>query len=1031
VTFNEEFFDASVRHQIDLLRFGSGVARQVNALLDETRADMRAQVERRLGKVTGITGASLRRLRELERAIDQTRSGAWNDVTESWTRTATDIALDEPLFVGGLLTETLPVELDLVQPSAGTLRALVTTRPFQGKPLKEWAQSAQRADLTRIHQQIRIGMVQGESARDIAARVFGARGAMSITRHQAEAVTRTVINGVSNAAQQEFLRANADLFDVEQYVATLDSRTTILCAGLDGKQFPVGKGPVPPQHVNCLPGYALVSSRGRISAVSKRWHEGYLCIITTASGRVLSCTPNHPVLTDRGWVPAGLVDERCRVVCDLGSERPARAENESEQAPARIEQVARAYSELPGVVFRRAPVSAEDFHGDGSEGEVEIVATDRGLRDEPDATSFDELLEGALQVGHIRPQSLSGPGALHQELFRSGPRGCAVRRLQHPTPLIFGGVSPSPVHLLAHRSPVTGSLPPETTGFSDVSADAVALQKQMNGGCAAPLGEGQLFDRGSITIPTDNSAFIGENVTPERRFATLPRSVLADHAAASEQRVHAADSALLLFAKLLDRSPGEVAFDDVVSVRKESFRGHVYNLETSSGHYVAHGIVVHNCRSIRVAAINGEVIGERPFKARTQQQMLREYSARHGLGKVTSRDDLPRGHKSAFDAFSRRRMRELTGQVPARTTYQEWLKRQPADIQDDILGPARGQLFREGGLTLDRFVGREGDELTLEELRRRNREAWERAGLGGSVADRRIEERRRREAEEDDRRRREQAERLRREADEAERRQREERDRREAAARAEQDRQRQAEEGRRRARERADAQLAGMASQVEFTGPAEWRAPVAAALDRAGAGRMSEIGLPPMTSLRVIAETDKPGAWGYYRPSTMTVVASAPPEQELLGEAHRRSQGGLSTMGEWSTAYLRSNRVDSVVATAVHEFGHHLHFQIRAEARLLARMGDTSRRAKNLLDAETVIADTYRNIVQNDRPQGATGVPTRDPAGRAPTRYARQDYQEFWSEAFAIYHTNRSWLQSNKPESYAMVETVLEKVGLK
>jgi len=34
-------------------------------------------------------------------------------------------------------------------------------------------------------------------------------------------------------------------------------------------------------------------------------------------------------------------------------------------------------------------------------------------------------------------------------------------------------------------------------------------------------------------------------------------------------------------------------------------------------------------------------------------------------------------------------------------------------------------LFRQGGLTLDRFVDRAGREYTLDELRRREAAAWE------------------------------------------------------------------------------------------------------------------------------------------------------------------------------------------------------------------------------------------------------------------------------------------------------------------
>jgi SPP1 gp7 family putative phage head morphogenesis protein len=386
VTYNQQFYDASIRHQIDLLRYGSGVSQKVNRILDETRADLRKQVERRLGKNTSLDGPGLRRLRELEKALDQRRSAAWNDVNELWERSAVEVALEEPVWLAGTLTSILPVELDLVTPSDATLRALATHRPFQGKNLKEWAGSVQRADLGRIHQQIRIGMVQGESSRDIARRVFGARGAMAINANQADAVTRTVIAGVANAAQQEFLKDNSDLFEAEQLVATLDARTTPICRAVDGSQFPVGEGPIPPLHVRC--------------------------------------------------------------------------------------------------------------------------------------------------------------------------------------------------------------------------------------------------------------------------------------------------------------------------------------------------------RSIRVAVIDGEVVGERPFKAGTEQQMLDEFTAQRGLEPVSSRSALPKGTKKDFDAFSRRRMRELTGQVPAKTTYQQWLAGQSTQFQDDVLGPARGKLFREGGLTLDKFVNRQGDELTLDELRERNRDAFGAAGLG-------------------------------------------------------------------------------------------------------------------------------------------------------------------------------------------------------------------------------------------------------------------------------------------------------------
>jgi SPP1 gp7 family putative phage head morphogenesis protein len=65
--------------------------------------------------------------------------------------------------------------------------------------------------------------------------------------------------------------------------------------------------------------------------------------------------------------------------------------------------------------------------------------------------------------------------------------------------------------------------------------------------------------------------------------------------------------------------------------------------------------------------------------------------------------------------------------VEARETYDQWLRRQSNDTQDDILGNRKGELFR-GGLTLDRFVDETGQEYTLDQLRRRDAGVWESSG---------------------------------------------------------------------------------------------------------------------------------------------------------------------------------------------------------------------------------------------------------------------------------------------------------------
>lgn len=391
-TANEALLDAMVRHQILVLRMSEDLRLRVQRLLDATEADISDRIRSRLLGSRGLaSGDDYRRLEALLRVIRNTRTGAWSEITEEWVREAVSIAEMEPRLMSGLAQVVSPVVLDTLLPPVEQLRALVESRPFEGRTLRQWAASVADEDLRRIENQVRIGMLQGEDSATIARRVVGTAqrrgtdGVTQITRRNAEAITRTMVNHVSGMARREFMLANSDLFSEEQFVATLDSRTTPVCRSLDGKRFPVNAGPIPPLHFNC--------------------------------------------------------------------------------------------------------------------------------------------------------------------------------------------------------------------------------------------------------------------------------------------------------------------------------------------------------RSLRVAVLDPDAMGDRPYKAVTQRQLLREFAQREGIKTPRSRDGLPRGYKGRFDQFSRRRVRELTGRVPATTTYQQWLTGQSSQFQDDVLGKARGALFRQGGLTLEKFVNQQGKQLPLRELARHHADSFRAAGL--------------------------------------------------------------------------------------------------------------------------------------------------------------------------------------------------------------------------------------------------------------------------------------------------------------
>lgn len=139
------------------------------------------------------------------------------------------------------------------------------------------------------------------------------------------------------------------------------------------------------------------------------------------------------------------------------------------------------------------------------------------------------------------------------------------------------------------------------------------------------------------------------------------------------------------------------------------------------------------CRSLRVAVIDGTLAGDRPAKPYTENMLARKYADENGYDDVDTRDDLPHGTKGDFDKWSQGEIRDIIGPVPATTTYQTWLQGQSTEFQNDTLGITKAKLFRDGNLTLDRFVNRNGDELTLHELAQRDTDAFRAAGLDPSA----------------------------------------------------------------------------------------------------------------------------------------------------------------------------------------------------------------------------------------------------------------------------------------------------------
>jgi hypothetical protein len=167
----------------------------------------------------------------------------------------------------------------------------------------------------------------------------------------------------------------------------------------------------PPAHPACVPGETLVLGPHAVGATARRY-EGDAILISRASGDNLTITPNHEVLTRRGWIAAGLLVKGDQLVCCTGPDRElCRIDPDESERPTRIDQVANTLRETLGVSAVEVPTAAEDFHGDGGGSEVHVVWTDSLLRHYREPTDAQHAEEGLLKCRGVA-DAFDGLGAL-------------------------------------------------------------------------------------------------------------------------------------------------------------------------------------------------------------------------------------------------------------------------------------------------------------------------------------------------------------------------------------------------------------------------------------------------------------------------------------------------------------------------------------------------------------------------------------------------------------------------------------------
>lgn len=266
--------DWANRHAIDMARIEAGQVANVQALLKGLEA-----------KLAGILvewdlkPGQAAKLATIQKAAGEAIGKTYGTIATQQADALTAVAKMESAATGQALNAQIGVDafgpvLTEKQWSKVANQALIF-----GHSSGDWWKSQDDSLRFKFMGQMQEGYALGESVDDLIRRVRGTKakgysdGVMSASRREAEALVRSSVQTVSNAARLAGFEATPEVVKGIRWTATLDGRTTPICQALQGLAWrlpdyePIGHAkafPGPTAHWNC---------RSTQVAVLRTWDE--------------------------------------------------------------------------------------------------------------------------------------------------------------------------------------------------------------------------------------------------------------------------------------------------------------------------------------------------------------------------------------------------------------------------------------------------------------------------------------------------------------------------------------------------------------------------------------------------------------------------------------------------------------------------------------------------------------------------------------------------------------------------------------
>lgn len=243
---NDRITDTLTRHQIFVLRYAKG---RENEAIDHVDELLRQVIGRLPLSVTDYSRARFDALVLDLLQYMNTFNGQFND---GMVQQMIDFANDEVEFNAQLLGNQINVQTAIPAPqqiASAVYSNVLDLEPAKGYTIGRILGEFGEKKAAQIIDFIRDGFTLGQTTQEITKRIMDNSDLM---KSQASTVARTVTNHTSIQARNITMKENRDVLNGYEWVATLDSRTSIICASRDGILYEFkDSNPKPPAHFNC------------------------------------------------------------------------------------------------------------------------------------------------------------------------------------------------------------------------------------------------------------------------------------------------------------------------------------------------------------------------------------------------------------------------------------------------------------------------------------------------------------------------------------------------------------------------------------------------------------------------------------------------------------------------------------------------------------------------------------------------------------------------------------------------------------